>query len=347
MIFLQLRRFFRHPPPPLRVFILLLAVLAYGSTGFLYFEIEAKPDLKWADAVWWCIVTLTTVGYGDFFPSSWAGRFLVAAPMMFSGIGLLGWVVSFATSALVEAKSKELRGMNDVDQTNHLVLFNFPNVEKVVRVIEELRREAEFAAIPIVLVDEDLAEIPPELVKWHVQFVRGNPTRDDTLHRANIDKAKYAIVLAKKIGDPASDAHNLIVTLAIEARAKQVRTTVECVDLTAQELLKKAGCDSVVCLSRFDAHFIGSEVLQPGMQHVIDDLMSTHGQQLCLSAIEPSAKTFDAVYAALRAKNHLALGVLRGAKSFLNVEKSFPLEPGDRAISIGEEGAAFSRHSRL
>lgn len=72
----------RNPPEYLRVLVLMLAVLLYGTTGFLYFELPANPDLSWADGLWYTIVTIATVGYGDFFPKSFGGRFLVGWPIM-------------------------------------------------------------------------------------------------------------------------------------------------------------------------------------------------------------------------------------------------------------------------
>lgn len=65
----------RNPPAFLRVSALMIALLLYGTTGFLYFELPNNPDLTWWDALWYTIVTLTTVGYGDFFPKSPGGRF--------------------------------------------------------------------------------------------------------------------------------------------------------------------------------------------------------------------------------------------------------------------------------
>lgn len=333
------RRTFANPPAVARVMALLVAILAYGTTGFVYFEIKVKPEVGWLDGLWWAIVTVTTVGYGDYFPTTWGGRFLVAAPLMFFGIGLLGYVVSLATTALVDARSKELRGMNPVTFKKHVVIFNFPGVAKIERVIDELRNDEEFGhGHEVVLVDEDLAELPPELARRHVHFVKGAPSRDETLQRANIDHAMHAIVLAKRAGDPLSDAQNLIITLAIEARTRSVRTTVECVEVSAQELLRKAGCDSIVCLARFDAHFIGNEVLQPGMQAVVDGLMSTSkAQQLCLSAAPKGASTYGDIVEACRGQGHMSLGLLRGTETMLNIGSEQKVLSGDRVISIGTQ----------
>lgn len=343
MIPLFFRRFARralvNPPGALRVGALIVSVLLYGTTGFVFFEIEARPDLTWVDGLWWSVVTVTTVGYGDYFPTTLGGRFLVAGPLMFFGIGLLGYVVSLGTTALVEARSKELRGMLPVKLEGHVVIFNFPGLAKIQRVIAELRHDEEFGhAHEIVLVDEELAELPPELARESVHFVHGPPTSDDTLQRANIDQATHAIVLAKRAGDPQSDAQNLVITLAIEARTKAVRTTVECVEVSSQELLRKTGCDSIVCLARFDAHFIGTEVLQPGMQSVVDTLMSTvTEQQLCLSPVPSGASKYSDVVVACKGQGHIPLGILRGAESLLNIAESEKLADGDRVISIGTQ----------
>jgi len=333
------RRALVNPPPVARVMALLVAVLCYGTTGFVYFELKAKPELSWFDGLWWSVVTVTTVGYGDYFPTTAGGRFLVAAPLMFFGIGLLGYVVSLATTALVEARNKELKGMVPVTFTNHVVIFNYPGIAKIERVIDELWHDEEFGkGHPIVLVDEELAELPPELVKRGVHFVHGIPSRDETLQRANIDHATHAIVLAKRASDPQSDAQNLIITLAIEARTRKVRTTVECVEAASQELLRKAGCDSIVCLARFDAHFIGNEVLQPGMQAVVDGLMSTSKeQQLCLSVAPAGLARYEDVTKACKKEGHIPLGLLRGAQTMLNIGDDVKLEPGDRIISIGTQ----------
>lgn len=82
------------------------AVAATGAVAALaVLDAErANPDANiqtYADALWWAISTITTVGYGDRFPTTTEGR-MVAAVLMVSGIGLLGVVTASLASWFVE-----------------------------------------------------------------------------------------------------------------------------------------------------------------------------------------------------------------------------------------------------
>lgn len=332
-----LRRTVRHPPSMVRISALLAAVVLYGATGFMYFEVTVKPDLKWADGIWWAVVSLTTVGYGDYFPATAGGRFVVALPLMIFGIGLLGYVLSLAAAALVESKTRELSGMGEMNLENHVVLINMSSVEKISRLLDELLHVTGFGpGTEIVLVDEDLPQLPPELVKRNVHFVRGNPARDDTLSRACIDSARHAIVLSKRPADPHSDDQAIVIVVAIEARHRGVHTTVECVEPSTEELLRKAGCDGVVCAARFDAHFLGSEALNPGAQEVADHQFSTiaGGQQLFMTTVTKPWRFADLARTCSE-RGHIAIGVKRGGKLQLNAAEDLRLAEGDRVVTIG------------
>jgi voltage-gated potassium channel len=337
-VYVRLRRSLRNPPPPLRVAALIMAVLLYGTTGFLYFELPGKPYLGWTDGIWYAVATITTIGYGDLSPTTNAGRFLVAVPVMFFGIGLLGYVLSVAASALVQARTQELHGMSQFSFTDHLVILNYPSGSKVVRILDELAVDAGFGSSKeVVVVDEDLAELPPALASRIVHFVRGNPSRDETLGRANIDTASHAIVLSKRTGDPASDAMTVMIVLAIEARAENIVTVAECVDTGSEELLRKAGCNRVVCAGRLDAHLVSHELLNPGAQEVLEQLTSNQKgrQQLYLLSLEDSGADWQKVAERCRRDGHLAIGIRRQGGSHLNPAPDFRLVPGDQIITVG------------
>ncbi len=332
-----MRHMMRNPPEPLRVLILMLAVLLYGASGFLYFELPGNPDLTWGDGFWYTIVTIATVGYGDFFPKSAGGRFLVGWPIMILGIGLLGYALSLVAAALVTSKTREVRGMSSFKLSNHLVVINFPGLEKVSRVLEELALDAAFSSghRQVVIIDEQLEELPPELQQKGIHYVRGNPARDETLSRASLDKASHAIVLSRCPGEPSSDNLNVAITLAIEARCRSVDTVVECSDPSSEELLKKAGCDRVICTARFDSLFISQELLNPGVQEVIADLFSARGGQQIYFTEVRSGGTFGELSARCRSMGHLAMGLSTEAGVRLNVDDGIRAEAGSQLITIG------------
>ena len=58
------------------------------------------------DAVWWAIATVTTVGYGDYSPSTTTGRF-IAVGLMVAGIALLGVVTATLASWLVQKVAEQ------------------------------------------------------------------------------------------------------------------------------------------------------------------------------------------------------------------------------------------------
>lgn len=57
------------------------------------------------DALWWAFVTMTTVGYGDFYPVTTTGR-IIAAALMIGGIALIGAVTATLASWIVEKVSE-------------------------------------------------------------------------------------------------------------------------------------------------------------------------------------------------------------------------------------------------
>jgi len=92
--------------------LLTLIVLTVSSIAVLQFE-SASPDANietGGDALWWSVVTITTVGDGDFFPVTTLGR-ITGLAVMVSGIGIIGALASILASLLVpQPASQEERG---------------------------------------------------------------------------------------------------------------------------------------------------------------------------------------------------------------------------------------------
>ena len=81
----------------LSMFLLVVA----ASIGILFCETAGNSNIRTAgDAVWWSVTTVTTVGYGDHYPVTSAGR-LIAIILMFAGVGLFGAISGIVASVFL------------------------------------------------------------------------------------------------------------------------------------------------------------------------------------------------------------------------------------------------------
>jgi voltage-gated potassium channel Kch len=101
-------RFVAMRPARACVYLLSATILVGGG---LYSLIES--DAGWVDGIWWTIVTLTTVGYGDYAPETIAGRWL-AAFVMAGGIGTVAILTGLLADEIREAR------IHDKDETPEL-----------------------------------------------------------------------------------------------------------------------------------------------------------------------------------------------------------------------------------
>jgi voltage-gated potassium channel len=88
--------------------LLVIVVLTTATVAALEFESEVpESNLNSAgDAFWWSIVTMTTVGYGDFYPITSWGR-VAAVALMTVGVGIFGVLASFLANLFLPKSSKD------------------------------------------------------------------------------------------------------------------------------------------------------------------------------------------------------------------------------------------------
>jgi voltage-gated potassium channel len=82
--------------------LLLVAIIFACSIAILHFEDVEGGNIRDAhDAMWWAVTTVSTVGYGDFYPVTTEGR-LIAVVLMITGVGAFGTIAAGLASWFIQ-----------------------------------------------------------------------------------------------------------------------------------------------------------------------------------------------------------------------------------------------------
>tara|TARA_Y100001956_G_C4123848_1_gene188996 strand:+ start:1223 stop:1981 length:759 start_codon:yes stop_codon:yes gene_type:complete len=91
----------KHETTLASILLLMVILLTAGSSMMLFIEGHSpNANIKdGGDAMWWALVTISTVGYGDHYPVTDGGRIL-AAGLIICGVGLFGMISGLVTSMI-------------------------------------------------------------------------------------------------------------------------------------------------------------------------------------------------------------------------------------------------------
>ncbi len=173
------------------------------------------------DGIWWTVVTMSTVGYGDFFPVTVIGKIYGMGLMLF-GIGLLTVVIGKIVEYFTSIKKRRVEGKMDYKESNHIVIIGWSQKARYA-VNDILSRDAK---TEIVIIDQ-MAEAP--YLEERLHYVQGDPAMDKTLHQANLTKAKAVLIFADDQINNATfaDGKSILVAISVERIAPDVHVTVE------------------------------------------------------------------------------------------------------------------------
>ncbi len=183
-----------------KIVSLITGLILVGSLVITFFEpnkINPNVNIKtFFDAVWWTIVTITSVGYGDYYPVTITGR-IIGIFIIISGFVIFSTFTAYIASNFIDQKIKERKGLNKVKLRNHIVICGWNNSAK--RILKFLVEHINESPVTVVLINE-LDENTVSTIRNHyeqidIKFIRGDFTNQDILNRANIKDANQIIIL--------------------------------------------------------------------------------------------------------------------------------------------------------
>ncbi|HCY87896.1 MAG TPA: potassium channel protein [Desulfobacteraceae bacterium] len=167
-----------------------LVLLLVSSVLISLVEPDGSALTHPEQALWWSIVTSTTVGYGDIYPSSMPGKIVAVLLPMFMGIGLGAAFITHVASCLIERRDKQMHGEKPYTGTGHILLVGYtPETEYLAG---QIREDGSYREKDVVIL-ADLARHPmPE--EEGCFFVKGRPDTTRALKRANVSTASRIVI---------------------------------------------------------------------------------------------------------------------------------------------------------
>ena len=302
-----------------------IAVLIVGGTaGLAYFEDRSLPD-----ALWWSVVTLTTVGFGDISPVSLGGR-LIGVVLMFFGIGVLGMFTATIAGVFVEQRMRKDRGMESCTFEKHIILCGWNGRTK--EILADLRADPRSAGKDIALVaDVDAKPVADD----RLHFVRGDVT-EENLKRAGIGTAATVVIVGDRSLDySARDAKAVLSTLTVESLNRDVYSIVELATEANVRHCERAHADEIVVGAELCSRVMSTAALDHGISTVLRELLSARVGQDLVTVPVPSTlagRTFLDVFSALkRDHDKIAVAVQRRGGGAIETN------PGADAVVAAED----------
>lgn len=277
-------------------------------SGYLIASFE--PSISFAGGIWWSVVTLTTVGYGDISPSTAEGRIL-AVIIMFFGIGLLGVLSASLASMLINMRIRENKGMQTSSVSGHIIICEWNHRARTV--LKELRSDPATLQRPIVLI-ADIEEKPVE--DSQLFFIRG-VVNEESLNRANLAEADTIIILGDdSIEATARDAKVVLTTLTVESINPEVYSVVELADKANKQHCQRANADEIIIGSELNSHLIACAASDHGISRIVSELLSSrYGNELFSMPVPQDfvGRSFLDIFIAMKKDNNTTVfGVQKG-----------------------------------
>ena len=314
--------------------VLAAMLILWLDRGGLRDHANDGEPLGMSDVLYFTVVSLTTLGYGDISPVTTDARVLNA--LLLTPIRLALWVLFLGTAyemTVLRLRFREERYMRDLHERlrNHVIVCGFGVKGRAI--VEELVAHGQ-RPDDIVVIDPSEEATAMAAKKGYVAL-RGDASSEALLRVAAVEKAAYLLAA------PNRDDACVLICLTARSLAPDVHLVAAAREEENIKLLYGAGADLVVAPSVSGGRLMASAVRQHAVPYFLEDVLA-FGEGLAaaerpVTSVERGMLATDLP----DLKDTLILGVARGKqrRPFHRLS-SFPLEPGDIVVYLSGDPAS-------
>ncbi|MGA2781051.1 MAG: potassium channel protein [Smithella sp.] len=309
--------------------VVLFIIFIIGTFGFHIIE-----GWSFVDSFYTTIITLTTVGYGDFTPRTAEGKIFAVFIIIF-GVGMMFYSLVLMAETFIEARLRNLLGRGKLEKTiekmnNHYIICGGGRIGFLIC------RELMAGKMPCVVIDNNPEVIQKAQDEGFI-YCKGDATQDKVLIEAGIKRAKGIVCVLP------SDAENLYVILTAKELNQQIYIISRSEEEESEHRLLRAGADRVMSPYTLGGVRMAMAILRPAMLDFIE--ITTRQQSLELRMEEISICkgspfiTQSLEDSGIRKRYGLIIVAVKkdSGKMIFNPMANYIIAEGDRLIAMGED----------
>ena len=236
--------------------LIIVLILIYGILGSIYIM-----GLDIYDSIYYTIITLATVGYGDIIPTTPLQK-IFSVTLALAGVGILAYILTFIISSvtqnLQDMRSGRIMERKLADMQNHYILCGYGRVGTAV--YEELMKRNQ----KVIIIEKNEEKLEDIEENENVILLNGNATEDKTLKKLNIDKSLGVIVAT------GSDVDNLFIVLTTRELYNDAWIVSRASKKESINRLKHAGANKVISPESSGGTDIYFAAVQPNLVHITE-----------------------------------------------------------------------------
>ena len=227
------------------VIMYLFFSIVFGTVGIMIFERGVNDGFQdLSDGLWWCIVTITTVGYGDISPVTIPGK-LVAICIMFIGLAFYASLTGVISQTLiVRSRREKRRRMEENMFTKHIIICGWNHHAQVIcqQVLED-----EEQLVLVLSTKEQESTKPAQLF-----FKCLDPTQKKSLEEAKIEHAHAVVLLSdEQLPNPTDrDARNILIAMNVLSIRDNIPIVFQLEDENNREHVQQLGIHNILQISK-------------------------------------------------------------------------------------------------
>ncbi len=213
--------------------VVIVLIIAGGTVGYELIE-------KWSllNSVYMTLITITTIGFGEVYDLSTAGRVFTIA-LIIVGVGSTFYALGLIFQMFLEGQIRSVLGRRKMrkevqHQKDHYIVCGYGRVGR--QVVQELQKRG----VPLVVI-ESHEKLIEELAQNNILYVPGDSTSDDVLLTAGIGRARGLIVAIP------GEADNVFIALSARQLNSDLIITARADTPQVRAKIRLAGANQVVC----------------------------------------------------------------------------------------------------